>query len=275
MSMLRARALQPPDRNRASGGDDRARRRLPAGAGDLHDASGVKAPAFDTPQRDAIGSHRHGLRVLEERAPRLLPRLDPDRLVVAPNAAGERFFNRPESDELEVVRKRYRLPANFVLAVGNVQPRKNLARTAEAAARCGVPLVVVGRHHGKDLEGPVAAAQWLGYVPDTDLVALYRLCTVFCYVSLYEGFGLPVLEALASGAVVLTSQITAMPEVAGGAALFADPLSVDSIADQLAKALGDEGLRDRLKVAGPVRAKDYSWTNSAAVVLGRVRQLAR
>jgi glycosyltransferase involved in cell wall biosynthesis len=203
------------------------------------------------------------------------PRLDPDRVVVAPNAAGARFFDRPESDELEAVRKRYGLPGNFVLAVGNVQPRKNLARTAEAAARCGVPLVVAGHRHGKHLEGPVAAAGWLGYVPDTELVALYRLCTVFCYVSLYEGFGLPVIEALASGAVVLTSQTSAMPEVAGQAALFADPLSVDSIAHQLAIALGDEGLRNRLKVAGPVRAKHYSWRDSAAAVLDRVRQLAR
>jgi glycosyltransferase involved in cell wall biosynthesis len=203
------------------------------------------------------------------------PRLDPGRVVVAPNAARERFFERPESDELEEVRKRYGLPEVFVLAVGNVQPRKNLARTAEAAARCGLPLVVVGRRHGKHIEGPVAAADWLGYVPATDLAALYRLCAVFCYVSLYEGFGLPIIEALASGAVVVTSQTSAMPEVAGEAALFVDPLSVDSIADQLAKALGDEGLRNRLKLAGPLRAKHYSWKDSAAAVLDRVRQLAR
>jgi glycosyltransferase involved in cell wall biosynthesis len=203
------------------------------------------------------------------------PGLDPGRVVVAPNAAASRFFDQPETHELEVVKKRYGLPENFVLAVGNIQPRKNLARTAEAAARCGVSLVVVGRKHGRHLDGPVAAANWLGYIPDTDLAALYRLCTVFCYVSLYEGFGLPVVEALASGAVVLTSLTAAMPEVAGEAALFADPLSVDSIADQLAKALADDELRNRLKVAGPVRAKHYSWRDSAAAVLDRVRQLAR
>jgi glycosyltransferase involved in cell wall biosynthesis len=203
------------------------------------------------------------------------PGLDSGRVVVAPNAAGGRFFDRPDCDELQAVKKRYGLPADFILAVGNVQPRKNLARTAEAAARCSVPLVVVGRRHGKNLKGPVAAGEWLGYVPDTDLVALYKLCTVFCYVSLYEGFGLPVVEALASGAVVLTSQTSAMPEVAGDAALFADPLSVDSIADQLARAVGDENLRNRLKVAGPVRAKHYSWRDSAAAVLDRMRQLAR
>jgi glycosyltransferase involved in cell wall biosynthesis len=203
------------------------------------------------------------------------PGLVSGRVVVAPNAAGGRFFDRPNCHQLEVVKKRYGLPEDFVLAVGNVQPRKNLQRTAEAAARCGVPLVVVGRRHGKNLQGPIAAAKWLGYVPDADLVALYRLCTVFSYVSLYEGFGLPVVEALASGAVVLTSKASAMPEVADQAALLADPLSVDSIANQLEKALCDEGLRNRLKEAGPVRAKHYSWRGSAAAVLHRMRQLAR
>jgi glycosyltransferase involved in cell wall biosynthesis len=202
------------------------------------------------------------------------PRLDDKRIVVAPNAADPGYFERLSSDNLEATRKRYELPRQFVLAVGNIQPRKNLARTAEAAGRCGIPLVVVGRQHGLALDGPVKAAKWLGYVPGTDLVALYQLCTVFCYVSLYEGFGLPVVEALASGAVVVTSDNSGTAEVAGDAAVLADPVSVDSVIDAMGRALGDSQLRERLQCEGPNRARRYSWIRSASIVFERLRRLA-
>lgn len=202
------------------------------------------------------------------------PALDEDRVVVAPSAADSTYFERQSSQALDSVRRRYGLPDVFVLSVGNLQPRKNLVRTAEAAARCGVPLVAAGRRHGRRLEGPIDSIRWLGYVPGPDLAALYQLCTVFCYVSIYEGFGLPVLEALASGSVVVTSSTTALPEVAGAAAVLADPLSVDSVTEALSRALGDEGLRRRLKVDGPTRAREYSWLTSGGLVLDRMRRLA-
>ena len=203
------------------------------------------------------------------------PGLDAEAVVVAPNAAGEAYFHEPAPSRLSEVRDRYQLPGQFVLGVGNIQPRKNLATAARAAQRCGVPLVVAGRRHGRadDLDGlPI---KWLGYVPGADLVALYRLASVFCYVSLYEGFGLPVIEALAAGAVVVTSSRSALPEVAGDAAVLADPTSLDAVAHALETALGDDQLRARLARAGPLRARHYSWADSGASVLDCLRDLRR
>lgn len=203
------------------------------------------------------------------------PKLPAERVVVAPNAAGAQYFERATPDELDEVRNKYRLPHEFALTVGNVQPRKNLRRTAVAATRCGIPLVVVGRPHGRALDGPVASAQWLGYVPPAELPLLYQLCTTFCYTSIYEGFGLPVIEALASGAVVVTSNTSALPEVAGPAAILADPLSVEAIADALNRSLTDTRERERLISEGPVQASRFSWATSAGRVLERLRSLAR
>lgn len=201
------------------------------------------------------------------------PRLQPEDVVVAPNAADEDYFVRRDATDLVEIKKRYSLPDTFVLSVGNIQPRKNLARTSAAAVRCGVPLVVAGRRHGKRLADSPSDVRWLGYVPRADLAVLYQLCTVFCYVSLYEGFGLPVVEALASGAVVVTSSTSALPEVAGGTAVLADPVSVDSIEGSLVRALGDTQLRDRLRTLGPDRARAFSWRSSAERVLGTLRAL--
>jgi glycosyltransferase involved in cell wall biosynthesis len=203
------------------------------------------------------------------------PRVPEERIVVAPNAAAPRYFARATDEECDVVRRRYDLPEVFILSVGNIQPRKNLARTARAAQHCDVPLVAVGRPHGKLVDTPVSkGVRFTGYVPDADLWVLYQLCSVFCYVSLYEGFGLPVLEALASGAVVVTSETSALPEVAGSGALFVDPVDVDSIAEGISEALSNAALRERLKAQGPREARRYSWTASASSVLERLKEIS-
>jgi glycosyltransferase involved in cell wall biosynthesis len=147
----------------------------------------------------------------------------------------------------------------YVLAVGTLEPRKNLRRIAEAASRIGVELRVVGARGWGGVDTP----GWLGEVSDEELAALYRGARVVAFPSLYEGFGIPVLEAMASGAPVVTSSGGATEEVAGGAAVLVDPLDVASIAAGLEKAAarGDE-----LRALGLERASAYSWEGVADAV---------
>jgi alpha-1,3-rhamnosyl/mannosyltransferase len=181
------------------------------------------------------------------------------------------------------------VPASgFILAVGTLEPRKNLPRLVEAyqrlpaALRAAHPLVVTGRL-GWDSASTVAALQSLGdaairtgFVPDAELALLYRCCTLFAYPSLGEGFGLPVLEAMAAGAPVLTSERSSLPEVGGDVAAYCDPTDVASIAAALEDLMRDPGRRARMAAAGPPRAAEFSWDRTAATVLeSLVRAAAR
>jgi glycosyltransferase involved in cell wall biosynthesis len=148
---------------------------------------------------------------------------------------------------------------DYVLAVGTLEPRKNLRRVAAAADRAGVELRVVGARGW----GGVDAAGWLGEVADAELAALYRGARCFVFPSLYEGFGIPVLEAMACGAPVVTSAGGATEEVAGGAAVLVDPFDVDEIAAGVEQA---SARRDELRALGLARARDYSWTGVADAV---------
>jgi len=148
---------------------------------------------------------------------------------------------------------------DYVLAVGTLEPRKNLRRVAEAASRIGAELRVVGAGGW----GGVATAGWLGEVSDQELAALYRGARVVAFPSLYEGFGIPVLEAMASGAPVVTSGGGATEEVAGGAAVLVDPRDVASIAAGLEEAAAR---RDELRALGLERARAYSWRAVADAV---------
>jgi len=141
---------------------------------------------------------------------------------------------------------------DYVLAVGTLEPRKNLRRVAEAAARTGAELRVVGARGWGGVETP----GWLGEVSDEELAALYRGARAFVFPSLYEGFGIPVLEAMACGAPVVTSRGGATEEVAGGAAVLVDPLDVDAIAAGLEEAASR---RDELRARGLERARAYTW----------------
>ena len=204
-------------------------------------------------------------------------RLPAAKVVASPLGVEDAF--RPVVDPaiLAAVRERNRLPDRYILAVGNLQPRKNLRRLIEAVAalratrRDDCRLVLVGQpawRHG-ELDA-VAAAHGLrdaivatGYVPAEDLPALYSAAEVFAYPSLYEGFGLPPLEALACGTPVVTANTSSLPEVVGDAGLLIDPLDTGAIAAALARLLDDVALRERLRQAGFARAAAYSWRETA------------
>jgi glycosyltransferase involved in cell wall biosynthesis len=160
-----------------------------------------------------------------------------------------------------------RAEGDYVLAVATLEPRKNLARAADAAREAGVELRVVGAAGW----GGVDVPHWVGEVPDAELAALYRGARCVVYPSLYEGFGLPVLEAMACGTPVVTSQATAMEEVAGAAVVLVDPLDVSAIAAGIQEAVAR---RDELVPAGLARASEFTWDRAADAVVELWRELA-
>jgi glycosyltransferase involved in cell wall biosynthesis len=178
-------------------------------------------------------------------------------------------------------------PPGFVLAVGTLEPRKNLPRLVQAFAtlapslRSEHPLVVVGAlgwDTGETLDALRSlgrSARMLGFVPDEELAELYRRCGVFCYPSLGEGFGLPVLEAMSLGAATVTSNLSSLPEVGGEAAEYVDPFDVASIAAGIERVLRDEDRRERLRAAGPRRAAEFSWERFAAGTLELLQSASR
>jgi glycosyltransferase involved in cell wall biosynthesis len=212
---------------------------------------------------------------------RFYPDADPDRIRVVPNAIDADLLRDPGPEEMERVRERYRIRERFVLFAGNIKPHKNLDRLVRAFGllkqRPGledVKLILIGDEVGSygslrrrvEGEGVRADVRFFGFVPDPTLAALYRMASVFAFPSLYEGFGLPPLEAMACGTPVVTSRISSLPEVVGDAALLVDPYSVDDIAEGLARALSDEALRASLREKGLVRSAAFSWERSVRAI---------
>lgn len=183
------------------------------------------------------------------------------------------------SDDLDIKEASQLPPPGFVLAVGTLEPRKNLPRLVQAYESLDEetqrkhPLVVVGAlgwETGETVQALRALGErciMLGHVSDAALAELYRRCAVFCYPSLGEGFGLPVLEAMAAGAPVLTSNLSSLPEVGGEAVAYADPRDVTHIAGELESLLGDVTLRSRLSSLGQARAALFSWDRYAEVTV--------
>lgn len=184
--------------------------------------------------------------------------------------------------QVEPLRVQLGLPAEFLLFVSTIEPRKNLVRLIEAYALLGpgAPHLVIAGRRGWLYEEVFAAVgragvggrvRFLDFVDDAQLPALYNLARAFVYPSLYEGFGLPALEALACGTPVVTAAVSSLPEVAGEAAVLVDPLSVESIAAGIRRALA-EG--ERLRAAGPAQAGRFSWGAAARELLTCYEALA-
>jgi glycosyltransferase involved in cell wall biosynthesis len=194
---------------------------------------------------------------------------------------------RPASRESVITLKhRLGLPEAYVLFVGTIQPRKNLGRLAEAVAfvaNAGLPhrLVIAGKRGwlASEVEAQISRSafadrvHYLGYVAASDLPALYSGTDAFCFPSLYEGFGLPVLEAMACGTPVVAADSSAIPEVAGDAALLVDPADTAAIGDAIVRVLTDEPLRRELIARGSTRAARFTWERTAEATIGLLREV--
>jgi glycosyltransferase involved in cell wall biosynthesis len=186
------------------------------------------------------------------------------------------------------------LEPGFILAVGTIEPRKNYRRLLEAyrklrgesvpvliGHRPGVPeLVIAGRlgwAYGDTLERIKAepGVRHLGHVDDATLAALYRSASVLAFPSLYEGFGLPLLEAMAHGVPAVVGKAGALPELGDGAVVLVDPENVASIAAGLERVLADVSLREKLGAAGKARAAEFTWERAAAATREILRRIAR
>ena len=194
----------------------------------------------------------------------------PEKITVVHNGVGNNFVPVKDEASLKCAKNKYGLPDRYVLCVGTIEPRKNIIRLIKAYEKIMArqPLVIVGKPGW--LSEPIIKGIrssdrviWLDNVETHDLPAIYSLASLFVYPSLYEGFGLPVLEAMACGTPVITSDLSSLPEVAGDAALLVDPNSVDEIALAIKRLLEDQGLRKDLISKGCLQAKKYSWEKCA------------
>jgi glycosyltransferase involved in cell wall biosynthesis len=212
-----------------------------------------------------------------------------ERITVTPLAHDASFVRVADPRRLAAVRKRYRLPEHFILFLGALEPRKNLPRLIEAYAtlpaelRRDVKLVVAGMSgwlndsvHGRVGElGLEKSVHFAGYVHADDLSAVYSLATTLAYPSLYEGFGLPVLEAMASGCPVVASRVASLPEVGGDAAVYVEPRDVDAIRLALHDVVGDTERRREMRASGLALAGRFSYAATAVATLGAYEAAGR
>jgi len=204
--------------------------------------------------------------------------VNPDKISIVPPAVAPIFRRRYNESQLQLLRQEYQLPEQFVLSVGTLEPRKNIKGLVQAFSRLPqslrktFPLVLAGAKgwHMAEIEeviNPLLSRGeiiLLGYVAQQDIPLLYAAATVFAYVSLYEGYGMPVAEAMCSGTAVLTANVASMPEVAAGCAELAEPDNIEQISDKLKELLEDGSKRQELQKRAKVASENYRWENSAS-----------
>jgi glycosyltransferase involved in cell wall biosynthesis len=217
--------------------------------------------------------------------------IEPNRIEAIPLAAPDHFGMVIDKRELQRVRHNYGIEGDYILSVGSIQPRKNLARLVKAYAQLRgdrsadkLPkLVLVGKCawlydetlRALDQAGVKDSVLLTGYVPESDLPALYSSALCFVYPSYFEGFGLPPLEAMKCGAPVIVGNRTSLPEVVGDAGLTVDPFDVDAIAGAIRKLMNDSTLRAKLSQKGQERASSFTWRETARQTLQVYQDVAR
>ena len=261
----------------------------------FHDATFFTHPELH--QRAKVAFFRTAMRLAARRARRIVAVsratadalaghgvVDPDRVDVVHEGVDHSRFHKPSDDEVADFRTSHGIKGPYLAFLGTLEPRKNLTRLVRAYDRMALDwpgqLLIAGRHGWgiDDLDQTIqnsrhGAVRRLGYLPDDERSAFLGGATAVCYPSLAEGFGLPVLEAMACGAAVVTAGTSATAEVAGNAAELVDPLDVGSIEWGLRRAILDPERASELRSAGPLRAATFTW-ESAAVAMEGVYHMA-
>jgi glycosyltransferase involved in cell wall biosynthesis len=263
----------------------------------IHDVSFAAHPEFFAPKARII--FRLFMRVTIRRAGAIivpsestkremerLYRESRGKVEVVPLAGSDALEPVPRGEAAERLRHEFGIDFPFVLLLGQVHPRKNVARVVEAFAGIAgefgdLRLISVGPDTWQaEQVWRLAESKGLGdrivrpgVVGDRDVACFLSAASLFCYMSLYEGFGLPVLEAMKCGAPVLASNTTSIPEVAGNAALLVDPLSTDEIREGMRRILADEAYREQLRELGRQRCQEFTWNETARRTLGIYRRM--
>lgn len=265
----------------------------------IHDMSLTMFPRYHPPRRvilnrplvDLAARRADAIITVSESAKRDIVRLygtATERVHVVHEAAAPSFQRVRVPSALEEVRQRYQLADRFILYVGTIEPRKNLPKLIEGFARRrkagDLPhqLVCVGPYGwlSRDIEDLIErlevdeAIRFTGYVPFTDLPSLYTLAEMFVFPSLYEGFGLPVIEAMACGTPVITGHVPALDEVSGGAVEQVDHLDAESLGEAMARLGRMRGRREELSALGLRRAQMFSWDRAARETLKLYQHVA-
>jgi glycosyltransferase involved in cell wall biosynthesis len=256
----------------------------------IHDCIHLRFPQY-LPHRLAYVYARSSMWMATHRASRVLTvsetskrdilryfRIPESRIDVIYNAIDERLGEAPTEAEVALVRERYQLNDPFVLYAGNIKPHKNLERLIAAfqmLRRGGgmenVKLLIIGDEISKyaSLRRAVHRhklhkhVRFFGFVPDKTLASLYRLASVFVFPSLYEGFGLPPLEAMACGAPVIATKAASVPEVCGDAAVYIDPSSAEGLAMAIRDLWASPSRREAQRARGLARARRFTWSSFA------------